>query len=154
MVQKNDSYDVIEAFFKWLEFKIKDNNGKYCGLTDNDLMIIQMDASHSALLSWLCDGNELLPHPPPKAFSRPWHELVVNGKGKVLEAWTHPRFENKIVIEQHADWTILSKESETEFILQHDRTPGVWRLRETDEKILSDDPNSKCWWFLERIETS
>lgn len=40
--------------------------------------------SHSALLSWLMDGNDPLPEPPPVMFSHPCHRMAVDGH---TEGW-------------------------------------------------------------------
>lgn len=59
---------------EWMRVKNREEGCEY------DFDRLATDLHHSALIRWLCEGNEPLPHRPPVRFSRPHHQVVVDGR--------------------------------------------------------------------------
>lgn len=115
------------------------------------------EADHSlrgGLLGYLVRGGIPHEHPPPKALSRPWHDLIDAGpeglKG-VMMIWRP--FRDRLSILHDAGWKIIKPLSEevverepghllvTEYLLEYDRL-GLWRLSLIEKGELEPE-----WWL-------
>lgn len=72
---------------------------------------------HSALVPWLLAGNDPLPEPPPRSFSRPWHDLIAKGWGCPMEVWVNKNFPETLGVDQER-WKLLEVISEDVFLGQ------------------------------------
>jgi hypothetical protein len=91
----------LGPFHRWMEIYEKET-GHSPGKTRRALWT---SAAHSALLPWLYAGNEPLPYVPPKSFSRPWHQLCVDGCGMPLEVWV---LEDTHVVINQSPWPLIA----------------------------------------------
>ena len=84
---------------------------------------LRINLDHSALIYWILEGNEPLEHPPPKYMSRPWHSLIAEGEGELLDP---PRqfFDDVWVIGQDTKWRLL-EERESSWVLEYPNH-GKW----------------------------
>lgn len=138
--------ETLRTIIKWQEVVSVEYYRRFRQLHQPNL---RADIMHSVLLQWMLDGNEPLPKPPPKKFSNPWHQLVVDGEGVAMEVWSGeaPR-SNQVIINQHA-WDILER-TETGYIATYGDGTTKWSVEpiEGSEGVGSDG----LQWQLKRIE--
>lgn len=109
------------------------------------------EAEHSlrgGLLGYILDGHAPHEHPPPRAYSRPWHALIdAGGVDDVLEAWRlHDKWgadcgrPDAIVICQHR-WHLVEALGPDDWLVEwrDDNRPGApshhgtWRITRSGE---------------------
>lgn len=71
------AYKVVE----WMRVRNEDGHCNY------DFDGLKRDLKHSALIRWLCAGNDALDEPPPVRMSRPDHRAAVEGRFEPMEVW-------------------------------------------------------------------
>lgn len=103
---------------------LRDEGGRYtqeifaseASSSPEDLARCALD--HSSLVYWLVEGNEPLEHPPPKYMSRPWHDLIADGEGVILDKpFQMMPGSGRWVIGQDARWTLI-EEREGSWVLE------------------------------------
>ena len=125
--QSTEGARIIRAAVTWVDTARKNGyGGKGWVPTDADIW-------HSSLLVRLLEGKELLPEPPPKAYSYPWYDLIENGAAyfipEQLSEWFETdNYPDQLVICASPGWHIM-KRLDPGYVLAHVRAPGAWELR-------------------------
>jgi hypothetical protein len=107
MIPANQIDYVIKQMAEWA--RTKDNMG------------LAADIMHSSLLRRLLRGKQVLPKPPPKRHAYPDYDLA---EGKQVEVFELFEDEDRVVIDQHGDWTWVNKKKG---ILRHSPTGALYR---------------------------
>ncbi len=122
--------DAISAFSKWVDFK------KY-RRTKNE--VTPASISHSSLLEWLLQGNEILEYPPPRLYSYPDHALACGQVERKVYAWeangtSFQRLLGKdhMVVSQCGDWKIIERCADGIYIIQWKASGDLYLLTPLD----------------------
>lgn len=106
----------VEILFKVLE--IRQQNG-YDFPRDLNHLIVSI--RKSALFHRLIEGKELLPVPPPRAYSYPWYSLIEDGYGHPLEVWKdeHNMFGFPAVGIDQSIWKLEEELGDKDYIVRY-----------------------------------
>lgn len=88
-------YKVVE----WMRIRTAEGYSEY------DTAGLECDLRHSALIHWLCQGNEALAEAPPVRFSRPDHQAAVDGRFTPMEVCVWK--EGTSLIVDHDVWKVV-----------------------------------------------
>lgn len=82
------------------------------------------------------EGKEPLPVPPPRFMSAPWYSLIENGRSYFHRRFGMWRSEDRIVIGQDGDWSLIEERDDGSLVVEYPRN-GRWLVRPTrdDEKV-------------------
>jgi hypothetical protein len=108
----------IEFLFRMWEIR-RENGFEF----PTDFNQFKIDCRKSALLQRMLDGKEPFPIPPPKAYSYPWYDLIIDGYGFPGEVWEASKVitgadELTLIIDQ-SGWKILEKLSDQDWIASY-----------------------------------
>lgn len=74
------------------------------------------------------EAKEPLPHPPPRAYSAPWYELIEQEIGSAYEVWADETERGaRVAINQDAGWRFVEQVSDDHWIIEYDHW-GHWHL--------------------------
>ena len=155
----NSCSKFIRDFIKWVTVVRKEYD-------NNTWVPIEVDVLKSRLLWWISKGNEPLEFKPPRAYSCPWYEVVV-------EQGLHSCFEAQIkedgVIVAQCKYDLVEKVNDIKYIvgygpyrfnlvrdvkLNAERIAMLNSHRDRDavinEMIIDAEKNHWRGWFLER----
>lgn len=156
---------LMRAYLKWVDTARREGSRR--GYYGPDWTPSDADIAKSRLFWWIRSGHEPLPYPPPRAYSCPWYEIVVEtdryhwayeltvwDKGGVRTALVC-QCEYEIISEQDGEYTIGF--GPYRFRAFRDVDLGMKEMafinEQVRQKALEECQNdlSKCW-FLHRID--
>jgi hypothetical protein len=133
------AYKVVE----WMRVRNQEGHGSY------DVDGLKCDLDHSALLHWLCHGNEPLPERPPVRFSRPDHRAAQTGRfdPRSVDLW--PGQPSSLIVDQES-WKLLETKGPEEWMAAHRVKSGNDSAWSAPWSIRRDGDG----WVAERLRRS
>lgn len=131
------AYKVIE----WMRVRNQEGHGSY------DVDGLKCDMDHSALLHWLCQGNESLQERPPVRLSRPDHHAAITGRFEPFRVDVWPGDPSSLIVDQEA-WKLLETKGPEEWV-------AAYRVGVEGNKSVWSEPWSikrmNAHWVAERL---
>lgn len=145
-------WEGVKAVWEW--YRVKEDWDR--NPVPNSAQSLIVDTEHSSLLRWLLKGNEPFDVPPPVIMSRPAHEMVRQGEGKVYNfSDQFSLIENGLNVGGHP-WVIQEKVGDSKWIASWTYTdlegerhvhPSQWLIEPDPETEDSTFP----LWKLTRV---
>lgn len=125
------AYKVVE----WMRIRTEEGQGPY----DSDGL--KCDLKHSALIHWLCEGNEALGEPPPVRMSRPDHRAAVAGLFRPMDVWVSG---NDLLIVDQESWKLIETTGTDDWVAAYrvkkdgSAWSAPWRVKRTERGWLAE----------------
>jgi len=125
---------VFRAIETWLEVRGESEYGKRKPIEAYNFLVEADHSYRGGLLGYIMDGKEPHEFPPPRYYSRPWHNLIDAGPEGIkgcFDAWidTHMMGSGEkpiAVIGQH-QWEVVKRLGDGDWLLTYPNL-GQWRL--------------------------
>ena len=147
--RKQVQQETLRTVIEWLGVTTKEYYKRFGKRPTITHLGLKANIEHSALLPWMLEGNEPLPQPPPRRYSRPWHQLVADGEGVALNVWSGEKTAkpNQVIIEQDG-WDIIRR-TEKGYIATYGDGTTQWSVEPIEG---SEGLMGRPQWQLRRID--